>query len=116
MSPSAVEPLLALPLTEQKRLAPAAIRAKTVRAVKALVDTHWSRARSADIIVDRENEINEEMEPEELMSLADLDEALRHLKKVQEAEIKHPELKSRARPTVQELITMAKKILKELED
>lgn len=112
MSPSAVEPLLSLEPEAQERLAAPAIRAKTVRAVKALVNTYKTRTSISNMSARR---IEDEMDPEEIMTVASIEEAVRHLKKVEESRIQHPELQSKVRMTVRELIKVADKILNELE-
>jgi ParB family transcriptional regulator, chromosome partitioning protein len=107
IKPSAIEPLLSQPMEVQHELADRAIREKTVRKVSALVKANKQKAEIYKVTKDDESDIPEDIDPLEVMAMEEINEALRHLKLVEETAIKHPELKKKARPRVEELLRLA---------
>lgn len=107
IKPSAVEPLLSQDLDTQAELADAAIKAKTVRKISSLVRAHKQKKAMSDVEVDEATEIPDDADPLELISLAELQEALEHAKSAAETPITHPDLIREARPTVEQLVKMA---------
>jgi len=80
---SAIEPLLTKDLAVQDKLADAAIRQRTVRAVRALVKTHLMKT---DITAPT-SQLEEDIDPLEYLALEELEEARDILKRINEAAI-----------------------------
>jgi ParB/RepB/Spo0J family partition protein len=114
LAPSAVEPLLSQPAEVQAALADAAIRAKTVRQVAALVKAYKNR----EDLAERETPVHtsaDDVDPLEEMAVGGLREALEHLRLAEQARIQHPELVRQARPTVEQLLRTAQSLKKYLD-
>jgi ParB family chromosome partitioning protein len=107
ITPSAAEPLLSQPVDVQEELADAAIQARTVRKVAALVHASKSKKESMTMELDNEQPVPEDADPMESVALEGLNEALANLRMVEQTKIKHPELVRQARPTVEELLRIA---------
>lgn len=106
IAPSAVEPLLSQDQDVQEELADAAIAARTVRGVTALVKSHKLK-KEAERMQSGTNDIPEDADPLELMAAQELEEAVQHLRNAQLARIQHPDLVRKTRPTVAELVKLA---------
>ena len=104
ISPSAVEPLVTQPFAVQEALADTAIRTKTVRGVRALVNAHKLQ-RDAAIVVEEQD--SEDVDPLEVLVLDDLEEALKHLQAAQETGLTNPVLQRRGRKSVAEIVQIA---------
>lgn len=95
VSPSAVEPLLSLPSELQDELAPTAIRCRTVREVKRLVDTakklHAANKHDSD-----EQAVPDDIDPLESLAVAELQEAEMHVSNAINTTLTHPELVRKA--------------------
>jgi len=113
IAPSAAEPLLSQSADVQEELVDAAIKAKTVRGVTALVKAHKTRKELGGMVAPKNDE-DDDVDPLELMSSNELAEALSHLKTAQLSQITDPKLVQKARPTVEELVKTSKEILKSL--
>jgi ParB-like chromosome segregation protein Spo0J len=96
VSPSAVEPLLSLPPEMQAELAPAAIRAKTVRNVKRLVDTAKKR-RGLDKRNTDDQAVPDDVDPMEALALEELKAAEIHVNAASSISLTHPDLITQAR-------------------
>lgn len=112
ISPSAVEPILVQSWEDQERLIGPAVAAKTVRKVRALVNA--DRMQQNPKV--RETDIPEELDPLELLVLDELEEAMRHLRTVQEAELTNAGLRRQARKSVAQLVQMAVQLGEEWSD
>ena len=113
IKPSAIEPLLPLSQELQGELAPAAIRAKTVTKVRALVNIKKAElglGRGSKPV--KEVQIAEDMDPLDLLRLSSLQEALEILGTVDP--ISHPDVRDQARATVKELLATACRLAAEL--
>ena len=104
ITPSAAEPLLSQSFDVQEELADAAIQAKTVRKIAALVRASKSKKDSMVMELDNEQPVPEDADPMESIALEGLNEALANLRMVEQTKIRHPELVRQARPTVEELL------------
>lgn len=109
ISHSAVEPVLALPVEDQGAIADAVLAAKTVRKVAGIVRAHKMQKSLGTPA--RQEDIDPEIDPLEIMALNELDEALRLVRSA--SSITHPELRRQALPKVKELVALAKRLLKE---
>lgn len=112
ISHSAIEPLLSLPLEDQAELADAALRERTVRKINSLVSA-YKLNRGATQQAAQNTDIDDDVDPLEFLAVDEIEEALRKLRSAAGTGITHPELVSRARPKVKELIALAKSILRE---
>jgi ParB/RepB/Spo0J family partition protein len=115
IKPSAVEPLLSQPLEVQAKLAEAAIRAKTVRQVAALVRTHQQQTDASPKKTNQESNLPQDADPLELLAAQELDEALEHMRLAEQTRIQHPELVRKSRPTVEELVRKAAALMEYLD-
>ncbi len=109
IKPSAVEPLLTLPLEEQQVLAPAALRAHTTRKVRALIEAH----RLCRILGDQEavQTAVDEIDPDEIMAVEELDMALKRLRSAAGVKIQHPDLVERAKQIMMEIKNVTKQVV-----
>ena len=83
MSLSAAEPLLTKPLAVQEELADAAIRQRTVRAVRALVKTHLMKS---DITAPA-SQLEEDIDPLEYLALEEMTDVVSTLERIKEMDI-----------------------------
>jgi ParB/RepB/Spo0J family partition protein len=112
VSPSAIEPLLARPLDVQARLADAAIQAKTVRRVAALIAAD---VEDEEMVVAAWSD-EEEADPLEQVAAQELEEALAHLRQAALTPITDQSLRRSSRPTVAQLVEVAHNIKQYLEE
>lgn len=105
LTPSAVEPLLSLPLDIQESLADAAIRSKTVKKVTDLVNAEKQRRSLGSKKVGAVEP--SDVDPLEEAMVSDLESAVETLKIVNSTGITHPTLRRLARPRVEELVRLA---------
>ena len=117
LSPSAIEPLLPLPVDLQEELADTAVRAKTVRKVTELVNT-----KKAELGLGRGSrkakqvEIPEDVDPLEEMVISTLEEAAATLQVAETTPINHPVLRQKCRLKVKEILAIAKRLNEALEE
>lgn len=116
LAPSAVEPLLPLPLEVQERLADTAIRLRTVRKITDLVETEKRKLAHAEPTMSPNQESLEESVEEEdalgVLVLTALETAITDLSTVADFPITDPTLKQRGRLAVKELVELAKQMEK----
>jgi len=115
IKPSVAEPLLSQKPDVQAALADAAIQGKTVRRAVELVKAYKRGEDISHMVVDDDTPIvPEDVDPLEELALTELDEAVEHLRQVEQSRIAHPELVRQARPKVEELLALAARIQKHL--
>jgi ParB family chromosome partitioning protein len=96
ISSSAIEPLLSLPPDMQAELVPAAIRCRTVRNVKRLVDA--AKRRITDDERDEDGQaVPEDVDPLEALAIAELQEAETHVSNAVTTPLTHPALVRQAK-------------------
>jgi len=99
ISLSAIEPLLTKDLSIQGELADAAIRQRTVRAVRALVKTHEMKT---DITAPT-SQLEENIDPLEYLALEEFENAAESLKALSEATIKSTAIAARLAVVLQDV-------------
>lgn len=112
LSPSAAEPLLSQSMETQEKLVAAALQAKTVRKVSALVKAHNTKKEITNMEVEFDDNDDDDIDPLEELALHEIEQSLEHLKQADAAKIQHPELVRQARPKVEELLQMAASLRK----
>jgi hypothetical protein len=102
ISTSAVEPLISQPLEFQARLVDAALREKTVRRVKALVEAEKRKTSVSATREERTSLLPDDVDPLEVLALNELREALLHLRNSQIARPTSPALVQEAYEVISE--------------
>lgn len=104
ISPSAVEPLLALSKEDQEELAQAAIRAKTTRKVRDLVKTH-QRIKDLDKFeAEQESVLPNDIDPLSTLPLVELEEVREHLANIRLMSIRDESVATQVRAVIKMLI------------
>lgn len=112
VSPSAIEPLLPLPLEVQGRLADTAVREKTTRKIRALVNTYKLEEKRwvAAATTPEDTYIPEGYDPMELLVLEELEEARKHLENARLTELTHRDFRNQGRKSIVEVIHIAENL------
>lgn len=113
LAPSAVEPLLSLPHDVQDTLLPAAITARSVRKVTALVQGEKSRLGLA---MKRVKVVNGETTEDPMLAVARaaIEEAMLKLKVAESIMENNPQISQQVKPTVKELLATATRLKKQV--
>lgn len=115
ISQSAVEPLLTKPLEVQEELVDAALQAKTVRKVRALVQARDAEEALGGTVEVHENTLDlDDLDPMELIFLEDLDKARTRLQAAAQADVVSPKTRAQARRTIQQIVEIAMRLGEEL--
>ena len=116
ISPSAIEPLLSQDNDTQVRLIEAAVREKTVRKVRALIQADKKMTSilnnngvryNADL---EDDEDDTDYDPNDMVTVTALDEALAYLSTLKVAPIKDRDLHARGRLNVSKLLDIATRL------
>jgi ParB family chromosome partitioning protein len=108
LAPSAIEPLLPLPLEQQEALADTAIRLKTVRKIRDLVETEKRKSLTKSHAPEEAVESAEDGVG--MLVLTALETAKNDLSMVADLPVTDAELKKRGRLAVKELLELARRL------